>query len=147
MACIITIMLIDMYILVLVSWMLIICFVRSFKSTKKPMERSSKVLFYCSIFPPTLPPMDALKKMFQDRKSKACSFLRTILWIHAYSDSYYQGSTALITFVTDSYPTKYDTLSILLAMQAGGADIIELGVPFSDPVADGPTIQRTNSVN
>jgi len=38
-------------------------------------------------------------------------------------------------------------LSILLAMQAGGADIIELGVPFSDPVADGPTIQRTNSVN
>jgi tryptophan synthase len=35
---------------------------------------------------------------------------------------------------------------ILLAMEAGGADIIELGVPFSDPIADGPAIQETNTV-
>ena len=39
-----------------------------------------------------------------------------------------------------------DTVPILLGMQAGGADIIELGVPFSDPIADGPTIQETNTV-
>jgi len=32
-------------------------------------------------------------------------------------------------------------------MQAGGVDIIELGMPFSDPIADGPTIQKTNSVS
>ena len=38
-------------------------------------------------------------------------------------------------------------MSIMLAMQEGGSDIIELGVPFSDPVADGPAIQETNSVN
>ena len=31
-------------------------------------------------------------------------------------------------------------------MEAGGADIIELGMPFSDPIADGPTIQETNTV-
>ena len=37
-------------------------------------------------------------------------------------------------------------MSILLAMQNGGADIIELGVPFSDPIADGPAIQETNTV-
>ena len=37
-------------------------------------------------------------------------------------------------------------MSILLAMENGGADIIELGVPFSDPIADGPVIQETNTV-
>lgn len=51
-----------------------------------------------------------------------------------------------MTFVTAGYPTKDDTPSILLAMQHGGADIIELGIPFSDPIADGPTIQVTNTV-
>ena len=34
----------------------------------------------------------------------------------------------------------------MLAMQAGGADVIELGVPFSDPIADGPVIQAANTV-
>jgi tryptophan synthase len=48
--------------------------------------------------------------------------------------------------VTAGYPSLGDTVPILLAMQEGGADIIELGVPFSDPVADGPAIQETNSV-
>lgn len=34
----------------------------------------------------------------------------------------------------------------MLALEAGGADIIELGIPFSDPIADGPIIQRANTV-
>lgn len=52
----------------------------------------------------------------------------------------------LVTFITAGYPRKDDTIPMLLAMQAGGADIIELGVPFSDPIADGPVIQETNTV-
>ena len=58
-----------------------------------------------------------------------------------------QGDPALVTFVTVGYPTLEDTVPILLAMQEGGTDIIELGVPFSDPIADGPAIQETNAVS
>ena len=57
-----------------------------------------------------------------------------------------KGEAAFVSFVTAGYPTAQDTPSILLAMQEGGASVIELGVPFSDPQADGPTIQHTNRV-
>ena len=53
---------------------------------------------------------------------------------------------AFVTFVTAGFPTKNATVPIMLAMQAGGADLIELGVPFSDPIADGPVIQAANTV-
>jgi hypothetical protein len=48
--------------------------------------------------------------------------------------------------MTAGYPSSDDSVSILLAMQEGGADVIALGVPFSDPVADGPAIQKANLV-
>lgn len=54
------------------------------------------------------------------------------------------GRTALIPYVTAGYPTRSDTVELLIALADAGADIIELGVPFSDPVADGPTIQRSS---
>ncbi|KAF8350514.1 bifunctional tryptophan synthase TRP1 [Amanita rubescens] len=57
-----------------------------------------------------------------------------------------EGATALVTFVTAGYPRKDDTVPVLLALQRGGADIIELGIPFSDPIADGPVIQEANTV-
>lgn len=50
---------------------------------------------------------------------------------------------AFVTYITAGYPTPDDTVPSLLALQEGGADIIELGVPFSDPVADGPVIQES----
>lgn len=51
---------------------------------------------------------------------------------------------ALITFVTAGDPSVADTPAILDALVAGGADIIELGMPFTDPMADGPAIQAAN---
>ena len=51
---------------------------------------------------------------------------------------------ALIPFITAGDPTVHLTLPLMQALVAGGADIIELGVPFSDPMADGPTIQRAS---
>ncbi|RKO87171.1 tryptophan synthase beta subunit-like PLP-dependent enzyme [Blyttiomyces helicus] len=54
------------------------------------------------------------------------------------------GRPAFVTYVTAGYPTADDTVDTMLALQSGGADVIELGVPFSDPMADGPTIQEAN---
>jgi len=51
---------------------------------------------------------------------------------------------ALIPFITAGDPTPAMTVPIMRAMVAAGADILELGVPFSDPMADGPTIQRSS---
>jgi len=51
---------------------------------------------------------------------------------------------ALIPFVTAGDPNPQMTTSIMRALVDAGADIIELGVPFSDPMADGPTIQRSS---
>lgn len=55
-----------------------------------------------------------------------------------------QGRKALIPFVTAGDPAPAFCVPIMHALVAGGADIIELGVPFSDPMADGPTIQRSS---
>lgn len=54
------------------------------------------------------------------------------------------GRKALIPYITVGFPTRSVTLEVLHASVAAGADIIELGVPFSDPMADGPTIQRAS---
>ena len=49
---------------------------------------------------------------------------------------------ALIAYITAGDPTPERTVSLVAALERGGADLIELGVPFSDPIADGPVIQR-----
>ncbi|MBE9609623.1 tryptophan synthase subunit alpha [Chitinilyticum piscinae] len=54
------------------------------------------------------------------------------------------GRKALIPFITAGDPQPDVTVSAMHALVAGGADIIELGVPFSDPMADGPVIQRAS---
>jgi len=53
-----------------------------------------------------------------------------------------QNKTALVTFITAGDPGRESTVPLMHALVAGGADIIELGVPFSDPMAEGPVIQR-----
>ncbi|AQZ11561.1 TRP5 (YGL026C) [Zygosaccharomyces parabailii] len=57
-----------------------------------------------------------------------------------------EGRKALVTFMTAGFPTIEDTIPILKGFQDGGVDVIELGMPFSDPIADGPTIQVSNTV-
>ena len=52
--------------------------------------------------------------------------------------------TALIPFITAGDPVPEQTVTIMHALVSGGADILELGVPFSDPMADGPVIQKAS---
>jgi tryptophan synthase alpha chain len=54
------------------------------------------------------------------------------------------GKKALITFVTAGDPDLNATKRLILAMERAGADLIELGVPYSDPIAEGPVIQAAN---
>ena len=52
------------------------------------------------------------------------------------------GRKALIPYLMAGFPEPSHTLGLMHALVQGGADIIELGVPFSDPMADGPVIQK-----
>lgn len=55
-----------------------------------------------------------------------------------------EGRAALVPYVTAGYPEPDATVAVMSALADVGADVIELGVPFSDPLADGPTIQRSS---
>lgn len=61
-----------------------------------------------------------------------------------FSDLQYRNEKALVGFVTAGDPTPEMSMKIVLGMCRSGLDILELGVPFSDPTADGPVIQRSS---
>nr|WMP11709.1 Tryptophan synthase alpha subunit [Laurencia sp. A25] len=56
------------------------------------------------------------------------------------------STCALIPFVTAGYPNPDVTIDILYTLDKNGADIIELGIPYSDALADGPTIQKSSKI-
>lgn len=55
-----------------------------------------------------------------------------------------EGRAAFVAYLTAGDPTPADTPALVAALERGGVDLIELGVPFSDPIADGPVIQRAS---
>ncbi len=57
-----------------------------------------------------------------------------------------EGRTAFIPFITCGFPDLNGTLRLFKALDRCGADIIEIGIPFSDPLADGPVIQKTSKI-
>ncbi|MEI9851725.1 MAG: tryptophan synthase subunit alpha [Sphingomonas sp.] len=62
----------------------------------------------------------------------------------AFARAHAQGRAALVAFVTAGDPSLTGTLAVLSALVEGGADVVELGMPFTDPMADGPAIQAAN---
>jgi tryptophan synthase alpha chain len=66
--------------------------------------------------------------------------------VEAFTRARAAGRTAVIPFVTAGYPTVERSEQWALGLIRGGADLLEIGVPFSDPLADGVTVQRTSQV-
>ena len=56
------------------------------------------------------------------------------------------GQKLLSIFVTAGFPERDATVDIITSLAENGADFIELGMPFSDPIADGPVIQKASDV-
>ena len=56
----------------------------------------------------------------------------------------FENKKAFIGFLTAGDPTFEDSFNNIMAMVKGGADLIEIGIPFSDPIAEGPVIQDAN---
>src|SRR5579859_7421921 len=63
---------------------------------------------------------------------------------HLFSARKAENRRAFIAYLTCGDPSPALTSSLVLALERGGTDLIELGVPFSDPIADGPVIQRAS---
>lgn len=63
-----------------------------------------------------------------------------------FNDLKKRGETALIIYITAGFPSLKESLKNAILLSKNGADIIEIGVPFSDPVADGPTIQYSSEI-
>lgn len=57
-----------------------------------------------------------------------------------------QSKKAIVPYLTPEFPIKGTTVPLILALEQAGASFIEIGVPFSDPLADGPTIQHSSDV-
>jgi tryptophan synthase alpha chain len=76
-----------------------------------------------------------------DRSTATSSGIRA-----KFEQSAAEGRAALMPFITGGYPTLSASAGLLDALVRGGADLIELGVPFSDPLADGATVQHTSQV-
>jgi tryptophan synthase alpha chain len=55
-----------------------------------------------------------------------------------------QGRVVLVAYLTAGFPSAAETVPLMEAVADAGADVLELGIPFSDPLADGPTIQRSS---
>ncbi|KAH8060088.1 tryptophan synthase [Aureococcus anophagefferens] len=64
----------------------------------------------------------------------------------SFADAKADGRAALVGYLTGGYPASGETVDLMLSLEAGGTDVIELGVPFTDPMADGATIQVCNEV-
>ena len=63
-----------------------------------------------------------------------------------FDNNVFNKGKAFIPFLTAGYPTLDATEKLILKMEEAGADLIEVGIPFSDPIAEGPVIQKSSQL-
>ncbi len=66
--------------------------------------------------------------------------------LEAFAKARKENRPAFVAFLTAGFPEAADTVPLLKTLQESGTDVIELGIPFSDSITDGPTIQRSNNI-
>lgn len=88
--------------------------------------------------------MSATKKQKPSPATAAASGSKVQTVAEVFARCALEKRAAFIPYLTAGFPQLDSTVPLLLALQEGGADIIELGMPFSDPMADGPTIQKSS---
>lgn len=65
---------------------------------------------------------------------------------NAFTTARDRKKNVLIPYITPEFPVKGTTVPLILALESAGASMMEIGIPFSDPLADGPTIQHSSGV-
>src|SRR5437764_343979 len=86
---------------------------------------------------------NAMEGRYDDRARPAATHMSTRI-DHRFTELRQDDRAALVTFLTAGDPDPDTSLAILKALPAAGADVIELGMPFTDPMADGPAIQASS---
>jgi len=88
--------------------------------------------------------MEPTRSSIMDQNSNATTPAASIT--QAFEDARQQGRGALMPYFMCGYPSAAQSIKLILAAAQAGADIIELGMPFSDPLADGATIQHAGQI-
>src|SRR5438105_2494299 len=86
---------------------------------------------------------NAMERQHDDRSGPAATRMTTRI-DHRFTELRKDDRAALVTFLTAGDPDPDTSLAILKALPAAGADVVELGMPFTDPMADGPAIQASS---
>src|SRR5262245_55161432 len=84
------------------------------------------------------------QRVARDDPSEVCGTSVTTRIDTRFAELKAQGRAALVTFLTAGDPDGETSLALIKALPKAGADVIELGMPFTDPMADGPAIQASS---
>ena len=88
--------------------------------------------------------MNVMEKIIKNEQNSKVGFVKQNRIEQRFAELKKENKKAFITYVTACFPDYEHTIEILFSQEKAGVDVVELGVPFSDPIADGPVIQSAS---